>query len=80
MATLSAIRFNPVIKNFYQQLLARGKNKKLSLIAARHKLLTLLNAILRNKQHWIDTTIPTTPTPSPNQQIHQSPKNIPALT
>ena len=33
MATLSAIRFNPVIKNFYQQLLARGKNKKLSLIA-----------------------------------------------
>ena len=78
MATLSAIRFNPVIKNFYQQLLLRGKNKKLSLIAAMHKLLTILNALIRNKQHWKDTTRNTTP-PEHNQQPQTSHRKIPAL-
>ena len=78
MATLSAIRFNPVIKNFYQQLLLRGKNKKLALIAAMHKLLTILNALIRNKQPWKDTTRNTTPLEH-NQQPQTSPRKIPAL-
>lgn len=77
MATLSAIRFNPVIKNFYQQLLLRGKNKKLSLIAAMHKLLTILNALIRNKQPWKDTTLNVQQTH--NQQPQPSPHKIPAL-
>jgi transposase len=76
MATLSAIRFNPVLKNFYQQLVLRGKNKKLSLIAAMHKLLTILNALIRNQQHWKDTTL------NIQQLEHHpqpSPHKIPAL-
>lgn len=79
MATLSAIRFNPVIKNFYQQLLLRGKNKKLSLIAAMHKLLTILNALIRNKQHWKDTTLHIQQLDH-NQQHQAPPHKIPALT
>ena len=78
MATLSAIRFNPVIKNFYQQLLLRGKNKKLSLIAAMHKLLTILNALIRNKQHWKDTTL-NIQQPNHNPQPQPSLNKIPAL-
>lgn len=52
MATLSATRFNPVIRLFYQRLVAAGKPKKVALTAAMHKLLTILNAILRHKQPW----------------------------
>lgn len=52
MATLTAVRFNPVLKRFYDRLLARGKPKKLALIAAMHKLLLILNAILRKQQPW----------------------------
>ena len=81
MATLSAIRFNPAIKAFYQRLVLQGKKKKLALVAAMHKLLTILNTLLRNKQPWKDTTIrTTTTTPLPTQQSQQSHKNIPALT
>ena len=71
MATLSAIRCNPVIKNFYQQLVLRGKNKKLSLIAAMHKLLTILNALIRNKQLWKDNTLNI-------QQLEHHPKPQPS--
>ena len=77
MATLAAIRCNPVIKNFYQQLLLRGKNKKLSLIAAMHKLLTILSALIRNKQPWKDTTLNSQQTDQ--QQLQPSPHKIPAL-
>lgn len=52
MATLSAIRFNPVIKTFYHHLLTQGKLKKVALVACMRKLLTILNAILRNKNPW----------------------------
>jgi len=52
MATLSAVRFNPVIKIFYQRLLAAGKPKKVALIACSHKLLRILNAIARSGQAW----------------------------
>lgn len=48
MATLVATRFNPTIKTFYARLLGRGKAKKVALIAAMRKLLTILNAKLRD--------------------------------
>ena len=43
---------NPVLKAFYQRLVAAGKPKKLALIAVARKLLTILNAILRDKKPW----------------------------
>lgn len=52
MATLSAVRYNPTIKSFYQRLLAKGKKKKVALTACMHKLLTILNAIIRHQQEW----------------------------
>jgi transposase len=52
MATLSAVRFNPVIKRFYTRLLAAGKPKKIALIACTHKLLVILNAMVRTRQPW----------------------------
>lgn len=48
MATLVATRYNPVIKAFYQRLLAVGKPKKLALTACMRKLLTILNAMVRD--------------------------------
>ena len=52
MAALSAVRHNPHIKKFYDKLVKAGKPKKLALTAAAHKLLTILNAILREKTSW----------------------------
>lgn len=52
MATLSAIRHNPAIKHFYQRLVTAGKPKMKAIIAAAHKLLLILNAVLRTKTPW----------------------------
>jgi transposase len=52
IAALVAARHNPVLKAFYQRLIAAGKPKKLALIAVARKLLTILNAILRDKKPW----------------------------
>lgn len=52
MATLVGTRFNPVLKAFYARLLATGKPKKLALTACMHKLLLILNAVLRTHQPW----------------------------
>lgn len=52
MAALTAITHNPIIKKFYDKLVKAGKPKKLALTAAAHKLLTILNAILREKTTW----------------------------
>ncbi|MEE8308367.1 MAG: IS110 family transposase [Gammaproteobacteria bacterium] len=52
MATLAATRFNPVIKAFYQRLLGKGKPKKVALIAAMRKLLTILNTLIKNDVLW----------------------------
>lgn len=52
MATLSATRFNPVIRAFYQRLLKAGKRKKVALVAAMHKLLTILNAMVKQQTPW----------------------------
>lgn len=57
MATLSAIRYNPVIKNFYQRLLGKGKLKKVALVAAMRKLLTILNDMVRRGERWQESTV-----------------------
>jgi transposase len=52
MATLSAIRFNPVIKVFHSRLIAAGKLQKVAIVACMRKLLTILNAMLRDQSLW----------------------------
>jgi transposase len=52
MAALVASRFNPVVRAFYQKLLAAGKPKKVALTACMRKLLTILNAIISHRQPW----------------------------
>jgi transposase len=52
IAALSAVRCNPALRAFYQGLLARGKAKMVALIAVARKLLTILNAMLRDKKSW----------------------------
>lgn len=52
MATMSAIRFNAVIKPFYERLLAKGKPKKVAIVACMHKILTTLNAIVKSNKPW----------------------------
>ena len=52
MAALVATRHNPVIKAFYTGLLARGKEKKVALVACMRKLLTILNCMVSNNETW----------------------------
>lgn len=52
MATLCATRHNPVIKAFYQRLRNAGKKNKVALVACMRKLLTILNAIIRDQVAW----------------------------
>jgi len=52
MATLAATRFNPVIRDFYKRLKAKGKLSKVCLVACMHKLLTILNSMIKNKTRW----------------------------
>lgn len=52
MGTLVATRFNPVIKAFYTRLLAAGKGKKVALTACMRKLLTIMNAMVRDMHPW----------------------------
>ncbi|MEL7083154.1 MAG: transposase, partial [Cyanobacteria bacterium J06597_1] len=59
LSALVAVQHNSVIRAFYQKLLAAGKAKKLALIACAHKLLTILNAILKHQQPWRDCSTTT---------------------
>lgn len=52
MAAMVARRFNPVFKDFYERLIAAGKLKMVAIIAVARKILTVLNAILRDKTPW----------------------------
>lgn len=52
MAMLSAIQCNPVIKHFYQKLVAQGKHKKVALTACMRKMMTMLNAMVRDNCEW----------------------------
>lgn len=52
MATLTATRCNKVIRAFYERLLRAGKQKKVALVACMRKLLTILNAIIKQQRAW----------------------------
>ena len=52
MATLVGVRHNMVLKIFYERLCAAGKKKKVALVACMRKLITILNAMVRNKTAW----------------------------
>ncbi len=52
MAALTAIRRRSPFRAFYDRLTSRGRPKKVALVAVMRKLLTILNAILRNSTPW----------------------------
>jgi transposase len=52
MATLVGTRCNPILKAFYEKLCKAGKKKKVALVACMHKLLRIMNAMLRNNTAW----------------------------
>lgn len=52
MAALTALRFNPVIKEFYQRLVGKGKPHKVALTACMRKLLSIVNLMVRNQTVW----------------------------
>jgi transposase len=52
MSALVAVQHNPVIAGFYQRLLNTGKAKKVALIACAHKLLGILNAMIKQQESW----------------------------
>lgn len=52
LGAMNAMRWNPVLRAFYQRLRSAGKPKMVALIALARKLLTILNAILRDGQKW----------------------------
>jgi len=58
MGAIVAARFNPVIRAFYQRLRAAGKAKKVALTACMHKLLIILNAMLKHRTPWRQGTEP----------------------
>jgi transposase len=57
MSALSAIRYNPIIKAQYDQLVKRGKEKKVAITACMRKMLTILNAMMRDQQSFRLATI-----------------------
>ena len=52
MGALAAVRSNPPVKAFYERLVARGKPKKVALVACMRKLLVTCNAVVRDGQPW----------------------------
>lgn len=59
MSALAATRFNPVIRAFYQRLCATGKAKKVALTACMHKLLLILNAMVKHRIPWQENVVRT---------------------
>jgi len=52
MCALSAIRCNPVLKQFHERLRARGKLGKVALVAVMRKIIVILNAMLKSNTTW----------------------------
>ncbi len=52
MAALVCVKHNEKIKEFYERLCASGKKKKVALVACMHKLLIIMNAMVRNNCSW----------------------------
>ena len=60
MATLSAIRHNPQIKDFYARLVKAGKPKMVAMVSCMRKILVTLNAMLKTKTRWQAQVTPAT--------------------
>jgi transposase len=58
MSALVAVRYNPVLKAFYQRLCTVGKAKKVALTACMRKLLTILNALVKHQKPWQVQEVP----------------------
>jgi transposase len=58
MSTLVAVRYNPVLKAFYERLRAKGKAAKVALTAGMRKLLTILNAMVKHHTPWQVQEVP----------------------
>jgi transposase len=52
LAVISAIRFNPVIREFYKRLRDKGKKPKVAIVAAMRKMLVILNTMIRKREAW----------------------------
>jgi transposase len=52
LPALSASRCNPVIRDLYQRLIAKGKSKKVALVACMHKMIIILNSMAKNNTPW----------------------------
>jgi len=52
MCILSAIRFNPIIRTFYDRLIIAGKHRKVAIVACMRKMLTILNAMVKSHKKW----------------------------
>ena len=59
MAALVGVRYHPLLRTFYDRLVARGKPKQVALTACMHKLLTILHAVLRAYTPWQPTLLAT---------------------
>lgn len=57
MSTLTGIRYNPILKPQYDQLVKRGKEKKVAITACMRKMLTILNAMMRDKQPFHSASV-----------------------
>lgn len=53
MSCVACLRFNPVIRSFYERLRAAGKPAKVALTACMHKLLTILNSMVKTERTWV---------------------------
>lgn len=60
MATLAAIRHNPIVRGWYERLLTAHKPKKVAIVACMRKLLVVLNAMLKTRSRW-QAPLPATP-------------------
>lgn len=57
IAVMSAVRYNPPIRSYYERLLNRGKARKVAMIACMRKLLLCLNSMVKTGQSWQDTKV-----------------------
>ncbi len=53
---MNGARFNPVLKEMYSRLITAGKPPKVALVAIARKLLTILNAMVRDETTWQQAT------------------------
>ena len=56
VSAMIASRYNPELKAFYERLRESGKPAKVAYVAVARKLLTILNAIVRDQSEWVSMT------------------------